>query len=127
MIKHIDLPYRTVLNIAEEPLILPENELKLIFTSRHYTGLNLKIFARINGKTTAYNASANEVVDLTRILQAGVLEIEIKHFVKGEMVKRWEISPIIIKEEVPSFVLREMLGELEARVEELEKQHKPIL
>ncbi len=111
---------------VDEIIVLPDR-VSLILTSNVYKDLTLKVFAKCNGKITTYNVSNDIAFDITNILQAGTLELCIHALVKGEIVKTWQSSPIIVKEIAGKFELKDLLSDIEARVVALEDQHKPIL
>lgn len=124
----INLPFRNYIRAVEEPILLPEQEVKMAFTSKEYAPFDyLKVFINHNGRLYAHNVAFDQEIDLTPILKAGVLEINVKAVVKSEVVKSWEIVPIIVKEVTPDFVLTDLLKEYEERISALEEQHKPIL
>ena len=129
MIYNIELGYSPYVKLAIDgnTIVLPNENMKLLFTSKTYTNLTLKVFCRINGKVTVYNVTDGQVLDITELLKAGTLELEITHLIKGKVVKRWEVHPVVIIEETPHFVLKDMLHSLEKRSEALEKQHEVII
>jgi hypothetical protein len=124
----IDLPFRSVVKAVEDKILLPNGKITVAFNSSVYAPFNyLKVFIRHNGRLYNYNVRFDEEIDLTPILKAGELEMTIHAVIKGAVVKQWEIQPVIVEEVTPNFQLKDLIKSLEARVAELEEQHKPIL
>lgn len=112
---------------CDSVIVLPEKQVTLTFTSNTYKDLTLKVFARCNNQTITETLGNNEAIDITNILAAGTLEVKIYALVNDAIVKSWELKPVIVKELKCEFELKDLLSDLEERVEALEKQHKPIL
>lgn len=124
----IDLPFRSVVKAVEEKLLLPNNKITVAFNSSVYAPFNyLKVIIKHNDRLYIHNVKYDEEIDLTPILKAGLLEITVHAVIKGEVVKHWEIQPIIVEEVAPNFQLKDLIKSLEERVAKLEEQHKPIL
>lgn len=129
MIYNIELGYSPYVKLPLDggTVVLPNAKLQVVFSSNTYANLTLKVFCRINGKVTVYNAVGGQVLDITELLKAGTLEITVSHLIKGKVVKRWEVRPIVVIEETPNFALKDLLTSLEKRIEALEKKHETII
>lgn len=124
----INLNYNPIIQLLNEPLILPATEpILLKFVSDTYADLVLMAFVKMNGKQYQHSVITDFPIDLTNILKAGKLSIEIKSLVKGKIVKSWEVAPIEVVEITPNFQLSDLYQALEKRVTALEKSHEIIL
>ena len=125
----IELGYLPFVKIPEidGAIVLPNASVELEFFSKHYANLTLKVFCRLNGRVQIFNAKSAETINITPMLQAGVLEIVVDHIIKGKVAKRWELQPITLIEDTPNFVLKDYMSSLEQRIEALEKKHETIL
>lgn len=129
MIYQIELGYNPYIRLKlGEDVVLSTNEtIQLQITSSVYANLALKVFCKVNGETYVFDCKKDEVIDISDKLKAGTLEITIDFILKGELVKHWEIVPIVIKEDIPNFYLKDLLTSLEERIQALEDKHKSIL
>lgn len=124
----VNLPARPYVQAVATPLLLPDNEASIAFTSNVYAPFDyLKVFIAHNGNSYSYNVNYGEPIDLKPILKAGQLEITVHAIKGGNIVKVWEITPIIVKEVAQKYELHDVIADLTARVKALEEQHKPIL
>ncbi len=100
-----------------EPLILPENELKCVFSSDIYTFYTLLLSVRNGEKIKQYKLTSNFEVDLTEFLCPGIIEMEISQIVKGEVVKTWSVPYLAIKQISHSFEITPEIAEIKKEIE----------
>lgn len=119
----------TATTSAVEPILIPKDEKSLVLeaTSETYKiDLGLILSAR-NGKKTLQRSFFHGKVDLTTLCFAGVIEGEISLCERGEVLKAWKLTPIVIREHSADFSAHDGFAALVARVEELERKTSVIL
>ena len=106
-----------------EPVVLPESELKLNFNSSIYNLSTLHISARNGEQGKNVKINPGTECDISDLLFPGVIEIEISMLRKGEAVKTWRVQDIHVKEIEHRF---EIIPEI-AEIREALKEIKEIL
>lgn len=125
---NINLRFNPIITITTEPIVIPATEpILLNFNSDVYADLNLMVFIKSNNQVFQYSTLPNLPIDITNLIKAGRLEINVKSLINGKPVKNWEISPIAVEEVTPDFKLYDLFQSLDARITALEKSHEIIL
>ena len=104
---------------------LPESG-EFEFVSPVYV-LNELVIQAKNGKKTKTVKTKTGKVDLSDLMFAGELKMNVSLIIKGNGVKQWDVSPIIITETDGEIYAFDELEELRKRVEELEKKTTVIM
>jgi len=125
-------------SIVEEPgkIMLPVEEFPVTFYSEIYDLKMLRVFVKIGQKSKTFCLDApNATIDLSDFICAGVLEMEVLLVANGETVKRWQISPVIIKETDQPWweecqeieAIKQKLDELDGRMQLVEEKTSVIM
>lgn len=106
------------------PFIITDNQLQLKIELPAVNGEFYFIGENGNEriKKLIFADSALTVSDLT----AGELRAEVKHYLKGELIKTYHIEPLLLKEVDGSLTAEPCFGELTRRVEQLDVQVKEL-
>jgi hypothetical protein len=122
MIKTIKLALSHGRLSDREPFIVADNEtLSLTFESDYK--LSELLISLINGETVKqYKSSGNSFTVPSDLCKAGTLEIVVKLMKSGEVVKTWNVAPIIVKEINEGFEAYDVIYALEERIIALEEK-----
>lgn len=114
----IDLPK---IGVAKMPidggLVLPDN-LEIEFTSS-YAIPELVVFARNGGKSEKTKITDARYTVPDSLMVAGVIEIEVAMIARGELVKRWAVEPLAIREVNGEFTAFAAFREMQEQIQEL--------
>lgn len=112
-----------------EPTLIPKDERELVIKleSDFYDLNEVFIVTAKNGKKSVQKQMRGQVFDLSSLCYAGSVLAEISLVKAGEIVKRWAVPPIIIKEHSADFTAFDGYTELLDRVAELERKTSVIL
>lgn len=124
MKKTITLTSGTVARLADsEPFIINANDgLTLEFKSTYYLLSDIIITLKNGLNKGNYRVSERLFPVPEKFLISGKLEISVALIVNGDVAKKWDCVPIIIKETETEVNAFEELAELEKKHEELKKQ-----
>lgn len=124
---NVDLT-QTTLAMADitEPIVLPEDELILNFSSNIYNVKSLIVTVKNSEKKQQYKLKNCEPLDISAFLFGGILQIEISAILKGHVIKTWRIPDIFIKEVEHKFGLIPEIAEINRKFDELYKALKEI-
>lgn len=101
--------------------------LEVSFVSPTY-GLDELIVTAKNGKKTVQGkVKGGEALDISALLFAGVIHISVSLVAGGNTAKRWQVDPIVVKEEEAVFQLVDFVDDILARVTELENKTQIIM
>ena len=102
-------------------VILPENKISLVFTSNIYK-LGTLVGKVISEETTiSFKAAADEKIDISEICKkAGTVTIIVSLVAHGEVLKTWNVEPIILKEVDHQIHATPELDELKNKISRLE-------
>ena len=103
----------------KEPVILPENELKIICNSDIYNISTLLLYAKNGEKEIKVKFKPSREVDLSELLFPGIIEIEISMLVKSEVVKTWRVQDIIVKDIHPQYEIIPEIAEIKEAMKEV--------
>ena len=111
---------------VSEVILLPEDEVKLSFSSGVYVLDNLVISCKKGNNTKKYKTTG-AAIDLSDLCtSAGRIDIEVSLVVGAEVVKEWRVEPLLIKEIDHSFVpipefehMREEIATMKGAIREL--------
>ena len=101
------------------PFIITDNQLQLkielpaVYGEFYFVG----VLGEVKIKKLIPTGSALTLCDLT----AGELCAEVKHYLKGELIKTYRIEPLLLKEVDSTLTAEPLFDELVSRVEKLEK------
>lgn len=115
----ITLGYETKAR-AESCVMLPIDSI-IRFVSDTYKLSELVIVAR-NGDKTIKHKTKDGTVDVAPLLFAGLLEMSVHLIVKGQPAKKWDVTPIILREVDNALGAFDEIADLRSRVAELEKK-----
>lgn len=114
----IDLP---TIGVAKMPvdggLVLPDN-LEIEFTSS-YAIPELVVFARNGEKSEKAKITDARYTVPDSLMVAGVIEIEVAMIARGELVKRWAVEPLAIREVNGEFTAFAAFREMQEQIQEL--------
>ena len=122
----VNLTRQKYLKIEPRELLLPEKEVKVIFTSDVYQLGTLLLTVSNEEEKRRYKTNG-EAVDITDLCnKAGRIEMEISKMVGGDSVKSWRTEPLLLRElehgleAIPEIeAVKEELNMLKAAVKEL--------
>lgn len=122
MKKTIELNQSAIARLTDsKPFLLPD-ELELEFNCKEYS-LKDAFITLQNGKIKGrYKLTQPFYVDKA-LLVAGKLNMAIALYIDGEMVKKWDVLPIIIKETVFGITMFDELGEINKKLDEINKNY----
>lgn len=106
-------------------LVIAPDSLVLRFSSP-YSLDNLKVTVRNGSKRKQYKVEKS-LLDISEFVFPGKIEAEAVLVIRGNIVKRWEIMPIIVKELPEKLEIVDLLSDLEKRIEEVEKRTTVIM
>lgn len=116
---NINLDEKCFGRVISEPILIPQ-ELRIAVSSSVYAIPTYSIGVRI-GNTAETFATRGEPVNISHLLRAGTLELEVKAFVRGVEVKKWNFEPVILVEAEHGFEAHPEVEELKERVAVLER------
>ena len=120
MIKVIELRKSNIARLTDrEPFILP-NKYELEFKSIGYDISNAFVSLK-NGTKKCLYPLTNPFLVPDSVLFAGTLEIGVKAYKNGEVIKEWGCIPVKIKETEHGVMCFDYLAELEERILKLEE------
>lgn len=124
MKKTITLTSGTVARLADsEPFIINANDgLTLEFKSTYYLLSDIIITLKNGLNKGHYRVSERLFPVPEKFLISGKLEISVALIVNGDVAKKWDCVPVIMKETETEVNTFEELSELEKKHEELKKQ-----
>ena len=103
----------------QEPIILPEKELILSFSSDIYNLTTLHVGAKNGEQGMFAKLNPDAEFDITPLLIPGVIEIDISMLKKGEVVKSWRVPDIFIKDINHSFEVTPEIAEIRGAIKEI--------
>lgn len=118
MTRTIDLTTCPVARIGIDGGVVLPDALDLIFTSE-YALPELLIVARNGGKTEKTKTTDGAYTVPASLLFAGTIEISVSLIARGEVVKRWSLEPILIKEIDGDFTAYAAFEEMQTQIAEL--------
>lgn len=100
MIQEINLTSCTTARLSEgEPFLVGVNDtLELEFSSTYYLLLDLVISLKNGNKQGKYRVKDRKFTVPEEFLFAGKLEIGIDLITRGDVAKRWNVVPVILKD-----------------------------
>lgn len=101
------------------PFIITDNQLQLKIELPAVNG-EFYFVGELIGVQIKKHIPADSVLTLVNLV-AGELCAEVKHYLKGELIKTYHIEPLLLKEVDCSLTAEPRFGELTQRVENLEK------
>ena len=107
-----------------DSVILPDT-LDVQFVSK-YDLSNILVCVK-NGEKKETIKAINGKVNLDAFLFAGKIEINVKMLACGEVVKEWELVPILVKEYEGTFQIKDLLKDIEDRLDALEQKTTIIM
>lgn len=110
-----------------EPFIMAENETLTLEFKSDYILSDLLISIKNGDTVKQYKSSGVLFAVPKEVCFAGALEISISLLKSAEVVKTWNVAPILIKEINAGFEAFDAFRSLEQRVSALEDKHKIIL
>lgn len=118
--------------VDHEPFLIPD-ELTLNFIAKDYDLSNAFVYLKNGNKNGKFKLASPFKID-GEYLTAGYLNIRVDLYLGENLAKRWDILPIKILEVPSGFEVKDYLGELEKKIEDLtgrvsrlEKQNEIIL
>lgn len=102
-----------------EPILLPESKLELEFSSDLYTFGILLVSAKNGKKERKRKLSKPFTMDISELLYPGAIEIEISMISKAEVVKRWRLQDIYIKEIEHKYEIIPEIAEMKGAIKEI--------
>lgn len=100
---------------------LPENNVSIVFTSNIYKLVTLVGKVISEEETISFKATADEKIDISEICKkAGTLTIIVSLVAHGEVLKTWNVEPIILKEVDHQIHATPELDELKNKISRLE-------
>lgn len=118
MTRTIDLTTCPVARVGIDGGVVLPDTLDLIFASE-YALPELLIVARNGGKTEKTKTTDGTYTVPASLLFAGTIEISVSLIARGEVVKRWSLEPILIKEIDGDFTAYAAFEEMQAQIAEL--------
>lgn len=116
---NIKLTSNTLCGEDIQEVLLPQNELKVKFTSSLYSLENLYITAKNGEKEVKFKAKYPYEVDLKELLFPGRIQTEISLLSGTTPVKTWRMQDIIIKEINHQYKAIPEIEELKGAVKEI--------
>lgn len=104
------------------PFMIADKGLELKIDLPNFNG-EFYLVAENNGKAFKMLLSRNGVIALNE-LTAGELNAEIKHYLKGELIKTYKIEPLLLKEVDGTLSATPEIAELMAEISALDKSFK---
>ena len=101
------------------PFMIADKELELKIDLPNFNG-EFYIVAENNGKTFKMLLPRDGVIALDE-LTAGELNAEVKHYLKGELIKIYKIEPLLLKEVDGTLSVTPEIAELKAIINALDK------
>ena len=118
--------------VDHEPFLMPD-ELTLNFIAKDYDLSNAFVYLKNGNKNGKFKLVSPFKID-GEYLTAGHLNIRVDLYLGENLAKRWDMLPIKILEVPSGFEVKDYLGELEKKIEDLtgrvsrlEKQNEIIL
>lgn len=122
----VNLEYnRTAMVEGEHEIMLPE-DLRAVFKSTSYKLSELVVNVR-NGKKIDQVKVKDGVLDLTPYCFGGMIEMEAALVLRGRVMKKWSVAPILINETDKGFEVFDAITDLQKRVADLERKTKVIM
>lgn len=118
MTRTIDLTHCPVARVGIDGGVVLPDTLDLIFTSE-YALPELLIVARNGDKTEKTKTTDGTYTVPASLLFAGTIEISVSLIARGEVVKRWNLEPILIKEIDGDFTAYAAFETMQAQIAEL--------
>lgn len=100
------------------PFLITDNRLELLIGLPPYNGEFYLVY-NLNGKTEQRLLSPDGEIVLYG-LSAGEFKAEVKHYLKGELIKTYSVEPLILKEADSGLSAEPQISELKRRISELE-------
>jgi len=124
MIQEINLTSRTTARLSEgEPFLVGVNDtLELEFSSTYYLLLDLVISLKNGNKQGKYRVKDRKFTVPEDFLFAGKLEIGIDLITRGDVAKRWNVVPVILKETESGVRAVDEITVLQSESAQLKKQ-----
>lgn len=118
MTRTIDLTHCPVARVGIDGGVVLPDTLDLIFTSE-YALPELLIVARNGDKTEKTKTTDGTYTVPASLLFAGTIEISVTLIARGEVVKKWNLEPILIKEIDGDFTAYAAFETMQAQIAEL--------
>lgn len=124
MKQEINLTSSTTARLSEgEPFLVGVNDtLELEFSSTHYLLLDLVISIKNGNKQGKYRVYDHKLTVPEEFLFAGKLEIGIDLIMRGDVAKRWNVVPVILKETESGVRAVDEITVLQSESAQLKKQ-----
>ena len=124
MKQEINLTSSTTARLSEgEPFLVGVNDtLELEFSSTYYLLLDLVISLKNGNKQGKYRVKDRKFTVPEEFLFAGKLEIGIDLITRGDVAKRWNVVPVILKEAEESIKGIDEITVLQNESAEIKKQ-----
>ena len=107
--------------LENDPILLPDT-LTVEFVSEFYRTSELLVTADNGVLSKKIKLHNGEPLDLSDLVREGVLEMTVELIVKGTVVKRWTVDPILFKNTEQGFELYDYIARLEDRITALEQK-----
>ena len=104
------------------PFIITDNRLELKVELPYFNG-EFYLVAENNGKTFKMLLPRHGVISLNE-LTAGELNAEVKHYLKGELIKVYKIEPLLLKEVDGTLSAMPEIAALKAELSECDKSFR---
>ena len=118
MTRTIDLTHCPVARVGIDGGVVLPDTLDLIFTSE-YALPELLIVARNGDKTEKTKTTDGTYTVPASLLFVGTIEISVTLIARGEVVKKWNLEPILIKEIDGDFTAYAAFETMQAQIAEL--------
>ena len=118
MTRTIDLTPCPVARVGIDGGVVLPDTLDFVFTSE-YALPELLIVARNGDKTEKTKTTDGTYTVPASLLFAGTIEISISLIARGEVVKRWNLEPVLIKEIDGDFTAYAAFETMQAQIAEL--------
>lgn len=118
MTRTIDLTHCPVARVGIDGGVVLPDTLDFVFTSE-YALPELLIVARNGDKTEKAKTTDGTYTVPASLLFAGTIEISVSLIARGEIVKRWNLEPILIKEIDGDFTAYAAFETMQAQIAEL--------
>lgn len=118
MTRTIDLTHCPVARVGIDGGVVLPDTLDFVFTSE-YALPELLIVARNGDKTEKAKTTDGTYTVPASLLFAGTIEISVTLIARGEVVKKWNLEPILIKEIDGDFTAYAAFETMQAQIAEL--------
>ena len=107
-------------------IVLPEEEVRLCFSSKYL--LPELLISMKNGNIREQRKSRDGTVSIpSSLLFPGLLEIDVSLILRGQTVRRWSISPLLLKTIDGDFTAFDAVEQMQKDIEELKRKTEIIM